>query len=162
MKEISRTASIQVFEKADELPPHEQSLLMEAQKATENAYAPYSKFKVGCAVQLANGEIVTGSNQENVAYPSGLCAERVAMFYAGSRYPGVTIQAIAITARSSDFVLSEPVTSCGACLQSMLEYENKQNQPITVILQGETGEIYVAHGLQTFMPFQFIRNELKR
>ncbi|MFN5025323.1 MAG: cytidine deaminase [Bacteroidota bacterium] len=160
-KEISRVSTVYVYNSADELDNEDKALLAEAKKAVETAYAPYSKFRVGCALKLANGVIIHGSNQENVAYPSGLCAERVAMFYAGSSHPGIAIERIAITAQSGTFDLNEPVTSCGACLQSMLEYENRQQHPMRIILQGETGQILVANGLQTFMPFQFNRDELK-
>lgn len=145
-----------------ELSIEDRSLLAEAKKALDTAYAPYSKFRVGCAVKLANGKVVMGSNQENIAFPSGLCAERVAVFHAGATYPGVSIESIAITVKADDYVVDKPVMSCGACLQSMSEYELRQQQPIRVILQGETGEIYLANGLRTFMPFMFWIDELRK
>lgn len=107
----------------------------EAMKATSRAYAPYSRFHVGAAVLLDNGEIVSASNQENAAYPSGLCAERVALFYAGSRYPGVAVKAIAIAAMSGGKVV-EGISPCGGCRQVMLEAETRAAAPIKVFLCG--------------------------
>lgn len=100
-----------------------------AQQARENAYAPYSRFRVGTALQLASGEIVLGSNQENAAYPSGLCAERVAVFSAGANFPNQTITSLAITVRSENHEISEAIAPCGACRQSLAEYEQKQKAP---------------------------------
>lgn len=161
MKEIKTESVLQSLASETELTPDDYSLLVEARKAVTTSYAPYSKFHVGCAVLMANGKVVTGSNQENIAFPSGLCAERVAVFAAGAMYPGVHIKSIAITVKADDYTVDKPVMSCGACLQSMSEYELKQQQPIHVILQGETGEIYLAEGLRTFMPFMFWIDELK-
>jgi cytidine deaminase len=109
---------------------------------------------------LDNGVVIQGSNQENIAFPSGLCAERVAVFSAGAQYPDVPIIAIAITVKAEDYEVKNPITSCGACLQSMSEYEVKFNRPMRIILRGETGAIWVAEGLKTFMPFMFYVEEL--
>ncbi len=162
MKEIRTESVLQSLVSDADLIPADRALLLEAKKAVTSSYAPYSKFHVGCAIKLANGQIVTGSNQENIAFPSGLCAERVAVFYAGATYPGVTIESIAITVKADNYTVDKPVMSCGACLQSMSEYELRQQQPIRVILQGETGDIYLANGLRTFMPFMFWIDELKK
>jgi cytidine deaminase len=162
MKEIKTESILQSVASDADLNEADCSLLIAAKKAVSTSYAPYSKFHVGCAIKLANGEVVTGSNQENIAFPSGLCAERVAIFYAGSAYPGVTIESIAITVKADEYTVDKPVMSCGACLQSMSEYELRQQQPIRVILQGETGEIYLANGLRTFMPFMFWIDELRK
>ncbi len=163
MELIKKESVLQRYASITNLTENDANLLIEAREALKSAYAPYSKFNVGCALLLANGKIVKGSNQENIAFPSGLCAERVAIFHAGSEYPDVTILAMAITVKADDFVVSSPGMSCGACLQSICEYEAKQNQPIRTILQGETGDIYISElGTLAFLPFQFKMDELKR
>ena len=126
-----------------------------AQEARESAYAPYSNFRVGVAIRLESGEIVIGNNQENAAYPSGLCAERVAIFYVGAAYPNEKIVEIAITARSQNQILDQPIGPCGACRQSMLEYEQKQNSSIPVYFTGETGSIIKVESIKDFLPFGF-------
>ncbi len=131
-----------------------QRLVDEAKAQTKNSYARYSKFHVGAAVLLENGEIVAGSNQENVAYPSGLCAERTAMFYANSRYPEVKPIAIAVAAFNEGKFLEHPITPCGGCLQVLLESENRFGSPIKVILYGEK-EIYVIEKIGHMLPFAF-------
>lgn len=161
MEEIKKISTIQSYAHEDELPIADKRLLDLARQAVESSYAPYSHFHVGCALELNNGTIIKGSNQENIAYPSGLCAERVAVFSAGANYPNEPIKSIAITVKAQDYVVNEPIMSCGACLQSMSEYELKFKQPMRVILQGETGDIYIAEGLKTFLPFMFWVDELK-
>lgn len=161
MRIITKEISLVAVSRIEELSEADAHLLAKAKDALKEAYAPYSQFLVGCAVLLANGEIVIGNNQENAAYPSGLCAERVAVFYAGAAFPGVPIVAIAITAKSSTQILAKPIMSCGACLQSISEYEYRYKQNIRTILQGETGEIYIAsQGTKAFLPFQFSAEEL--
>lgn len=162
MKETRITSIIQRYENAVELEGEDRMLLEQARQAIEGSYAPYSRFHVGCAVRLKNGVIVKGSNQENIAFPSGLCAERVAVFSAGANYPLEQIVAMAITARSEITALNEPVLSCGACLQSIAEYEVMQAMPIRIILQGERGEVWIAEGTKTFLPFQFEAGGLKK
>lgn len=161
MRIIKKEISLQAIQDISNLSTEDANLLQIAKASLQNAYAPYSKFLVGCALLLANGEVIIGNNQENAAYPSGLCAERVAIFYAGAKFPGVPIVAMAITAKSSNQVLIKPVMSCGACLQSLSEYEHRYDTPIRTILQGETGEIYIAEqGTKAFLPFQFSSAEL--
>jgi len=162
MEEIKKESVVQKYSSFDELPDADKALLLQARESVKTSYAPYSKFHVGCALRLNNGKVIHGSNQENIAYPSGLCAERVAIFSAGANYPDQPVQAIAITVKADDYVVDEPIMSCGACLQSMSEFEMKFEQPMRIILQGETGDIYVAEGLRTFMPFMFWVDELKR
>ncbi len=161
MEIIKKESLITSYTNVNELPLQFVTLLQAAKEAVNTSYAPYSKFYVGCALMLKNGQIIKGSNQENIAYPSGLCAERVAIFYAGAAFPNEAVTHMAITVKARDYVVNEPILSCGACLQSMSEFETKFNQPITMILQGETGNIYVAEGTKTFMPFQFFVKELK-
>lgn len=155
MKEITITSKINVFESIQELPQIEQNLMKKAIEIRKKAYAPYSKFRVGAAILLNNGEIVVGSNQENAAYPSGLCAERVAIFHAGAVYPETVILKIAITAASDNNSTVIPVPPCGACRQSIAEYEIRQNTPIKIYYMGETGEIHQSDSLKNLLPFMF-------
>lgn len=131
-------------------------LLRQAHEATDNSYVPYSKFHVGAAVRLANGDIVKGNNIENAAYPSGLCAERVALFSAQAQYPDVPVEALAITARSEITDVTDPVAPCGACRQVMVETEQRSGCPMRIICQGHTGKVFVFDGVETLMPFIFL------
>ena len=140
----------------EELPQQDADLLRRAHEAARNAYAPYSKFNVGAAVRLTNGAIVTGNNIENAAYPSGLCAERVAMFAAMAQYPGVPFEALAVTAYSNSKCIDEPVAPCGACRQVMVEVEQVSKRPLRVLSQGDTGPIMVFDGIESLMPFVFL------
>lgn len=155
MKELITSSKITIFENIQELPLVEQNLILKAIEVRKKAYAPYSKFRVGVAVFLDNGKVVVGSNQENAAYPSGLCAERVAIFQAGSIYPEATILKIIITAASDHNKTTTPVPPCGACRQSIAEYENKQETPIEIYYMGETGEIHHSASLKNLLPFMF-------
>jgi cytidine deaminase len=155
MKEIIITSTITVFETIQELPLVEQNLMLKAIEVRKNAYAPYSKFRVGAALLLDNGQIIVGSNQENAAYPSGLCAERVAIFYAGAIYPEATILKMAITAASENNKTITPVPPCGACRQSIAEYEIRQDTPIEIYYMGETGSIHQSESLKNLLPFMF-------
>jgi cytidine deaminase len=155
MKEINVTSKITVFENIQELPEIEKNLMLKAIEVRKNAYAPYSNFKVGAAILLDNGETVVGSNQENAAYPSGLCAERVAIFYAGATYPEATILKIAITAASENQKTITPIPPCGACRQSIAEYEIRQDSSIEIWFMGETGAIHQSASLKNLLPFMF-------
>lgn len=145
-----------VYDHVDELNFDDAELLRKAHEAARNAYAPYSKFNVGAAVRLANGVIVLGNNIENAAYPSGLCAERVAMFGAMAQYPGVPIQSLAVTAWSAMKPIEEPVAPCGACRQVMVEVEQISKSPLRVLCQGDMGPIMVFDGVESIMPFVFL------
>ncbi len=145
----------EIFENLAELPAQIQELMNRAKDARENAYAPYSQFKVGASILLDSGAITIGSNQENAAYPSGLCAERVAIFHTGAVFPNQQIEAMAITAKAPNQILSEPIGSCGACRQSMAEYEQKQSKPIAVYFMGETGKIIKVSSVKDLLPFGF-------
>lgn len=144
----------------DELPQDILPLKRQAEIARDHAYAPYSHFQVGAAVLLDNGIIVTGSNQENAAYPSGMCAERVAIWAAGAQYPGRKILKMYITARSAHKTVDKPVPPCGACRQSILEYEVRQKSPIEIWFTGETGPIWKTDSLQNILPLIFDGSEL--
>ena len=141
---------------ASELPSDEQQLLEAALEAAQGAYAPYSGFHVGTALQLEGGEIMQGNNQENVAYPSGLCAERTVLFYMGSIGKAAQLRKMAIRATSSNYELAQPPTSCGACRQVMVEYEKQAGQPVVVLMQGQSGKVLRLEGIKDFlMPFSF-------
>jgi len=160
MKKITIDTQFTIFDSLNELELEIQNLMNKAIEARKNAYAPYSRFLVGCALQLENGQIVIGSNQENAAYPSGLCAERVAIFQAGALYPGVKIKKMAITAGSSTNLTEKPIPPCGACRQSIFEYEFKQDEAIAIYFMGETGEIYKSDSIQNLLPLTFDKNFL--
>ena len=145
-----------------ELSEQEQQLVSNAKSAFKTAYAPYSGFLVGASVLLENGEIINGSNQENVAYPSGLCAERVALFYAGARYPDIKVKTIAVSVLSKNFEVNDVISPCGACRQVMAEYEDKQEQSIKVILHSPTDEVLIANTVEDLLPFMFKSPLLKK
>jgi len=145
-----------------ELSSEEQQLVSNAKSAFKTAYAPYSGFLVGASVLLENGEVINGSNQENVAYPSGLCAERVALFYAGAKYPNVKINTIAVSVLSKNFEVTDVISPCGACRQVMAEYEDKQDKPIKVILHSPTDEVLIANRVEDLLPFMFKSPLLKQ
>ena len=145
----------------EELKENQQDLLKKAHQVCLGAYAPYSMFKVGASLILKNGKIINGSNQENVAYPSGLCAERVAIFNAGSNFPNQIIKQIAIVAHA-DFNLNKPIMPCGSCRQAMIEYEQKQGDKIEVLLQGNKGNVFISESVSNLLPYAFECEELKK
>lgn len=155
MKKIEIATSATLFNDVSELSLDDKMLMDKAVEARKKAYAPYSKFNVGAALLLENNQIVLGNNQENAAYPSGMCAERVAIWKAGSDYPGVKILKLAITASSTITNVNKPVGPCGACRQSLSEYEIKQEQPFEVLFMGEIGEIVKTDSLLSLLPFSF-------
>lgn len=160
MKDITITTQFSAFENTAELPDDVQELMAKAVAIRKNAYAPYSRFRVGAAILLDNGEIVLGSNQENAAYPSGLCAERTAIFYTGANYPDAKILKMAISAASDTNPTLSPIPPCGACRQSIAEYEFKQDQPIEIYFMGESGAIFKSDSLKNLLPLTFDKNFL--
>lgn len=162
MKSEKRNILIEydIFEWNREKSSIDQDLMEKAEETAQDAYAPYSGFQVGVAVLLENGQIVTGSNQENAAYPSGLCAERVALFSAASQYPDKKILKISVAARDKKGKTT-PVTPCGSCRQVMLEYENKQEKPIQILLLGSGQRILRFNSAATLLPFGFNRSQIK-
>ncbi len=144
-----------------ELDKTDKELLMQAQQACTTAYAPYSNFHVGAAVLLDNGKVVIGSNQENAAYPSGMCAERTAIYAAGANYSNQKIIAIAIAACKHNDSCYQIISPCGACRQAILEYEYKQQEPIRFLMQGESEQIYICPSIKTLLPIQFSVEQLK-
>lgn len=160
MKQIKIESSFTEYASVDELPEEVRELMKEAVKARQKAYAPYSKFHVGAAILLDNGQIVTGSNQENASYPSGLCAERTAIYYAGAQYPNAIIKTMAITAASQIHKTTGPIPPCGACRQTISEYEMKQDVPIEIYFMGAEGRILKSDSLANLLPFVFKKSAL--
>jgi len=155
MRNLDIHSHFEEFQDIDELSKNDRELFKRAVEARDRAYAPYSRFSVGAAVRLENDLIITGNNQENAAYPSGMCAERVAVWSALSQYPGTKIEKIFITARSEKKQVNRPVSPCGSCRQTLAEYEIKQEQSIEVFFTGETGIILKAISVRDLLPFMF-------
>ena len=154
MKEINLITTIREYDSVNEFSKEEQNLIQKCKEAIKTSYAPYSKFNVGAAVLLANGEIISGSNQENAAYPSGLCAERVAIFYANSKFPDIPVKALAITAFTKKEYTERPVPPCGSCRQVILETETRFKTPIKVILVSRN-KITVINDAKSLLPLNF-------
>ena len=155
MKKITITADLDIYENLEELSEDVKTLMKDAFAARDKAYAPYSKFNVGAAILLDNGQIVTGSNQENASYPAGLCAERTAIFYAGAKYPEAKIVKMALSAKSDNHTVEIPTPPCGSCRQAIAEYEMKQETPIEIYFMGETGKVVKAHSISDLLPLIF-------
>jgi cytidine deaminase len=155
LKKITIETHLEVFESISELPSTIQDLMNKAHITREKGYAPYSHFKVGAALLLKSGKIITGNNQENAVYPSGLCAERVTVFYANATHPDEKIIAMAVTGRSLKNKTNKPVPPCGACRQVLVEYEVKQDAPISVFFMGETGKVIKTESVKELLPLIF-------
>jgi cytidine deaminase len=154
MKEVELKTVIQECQ-MDELSTEDRQLVEQAIEATRRSYAPYSHFRVGAAVRLENGEIVIGCNQENAAYPSGLCAERTALFAAGAQYPDVPVRVLAVAARGTDGEMTEePTGPCGSCRQVIIESETRAKHPIRILLYGRRC-VYIIDGIRQLMPLTF-------
>ncbi len=159
MKEKNITITVFEYDSIQELSKEEQVLVQKSEEVVKNAYAPYSKFQVGAAVLLENGEIITGTNQENAAYPSGLCAERVAIFYANSKYPDVPVEAIAVTAFTNNDFVKTPVSPCGSCRQVLNESETRFKKPIKIFLVSKS-KITVINNTKDLLPLNFDESSL--
>ena len=155
MKEVKIETKLKVYDDISELSVSIQKLMSSAVETRDNAYAPYSKFKVGAAILLDNDEVITGSNQENASYPSGLCAERTAIYYSGSKYPDAKILKMVLTASSQNQITDKPIPPCGACRQAIAEYEIKQNQPIEIYFMGAKGKVVKSDSLANLLPLLF-------
>lgn len=155
MKKINIAASGTLYEDIQELSEEDRKLMEAAIQATQTSYSPYSGFKVGAALLMEDDTIITGSNQENAAYPSGMCAERVAIWKAGATFPGKKVKKIAITANSANRTVDKPVGPCGACRQTLLEYEINQEEPMEIIFMGEVGKVVKAESITALLPFSF-------
>lgn len=160
MQEKKFEFSYQVYNDISELPEKDAWLLREARAVTEQAYAPYSNFHVGAVAMLSNGEVVAGTNQENASYPVGICAERVLLGNAATVYPKISIETIAISYNSDTVKSDHPISPCGMCRQSLLEYETRVNKPIRLILGGMEGKVHVISSAKLLLPFAFTSGEL--
>jgi cytidine deaminase len=161
MQKKKLTVSFEQYDDINKLSPDERNLLFDAMNAAKSAYAPYSDFKVGAAALLENNIVVKGNNQENAAYPSGLCAERVALFAASAQHPGIKIKAIAVAAFKGNETETRPASPCGACRQVMTEYEHLYKQDIRLIMMDSGNKIIVAQNVTSLLPFLFSPDSLK-
>lgn len=155
MKEVKIETTLQVYDSISNLPEDLQQLMNSAIDARNNAYSPYSKFDVGAAILLDNGKVISGSNQENASYPSGLCAERTAIYYAGATYPKAKMLKMALTASSQNQQTLKPIPPCGACRQAIAEYEIKQDNPIEIYFMGVKGKVVKSKSLANLLPLVF-------
>ncbi|WP_130892774.1 cytidine deaminase [Paraprevotella xylaniphila] len=153
MKEKEIISKVRIYD-YEELTDADRELIDKAKNATQTSYAPFSKFCVGAAARLSDGTIVTGSNQENAAFPSSLCAERTALFYANARYPEKSVEELAIAAYAHGTFLKSPIPPCGACRQVILGVEERYGRPIRILLFGEEGT-YVVDSIKALLPLQF-------
>ena len=158
MKEYRIEAVVHIHEMA-ELSEEDRQLVEAAKKATNGSFAPYSKFNVGAAVRLQNGTVVVGANQENAAYPSGLCAERTALFAAGAQFPDQPVVALAIAARKGKRFLPQPISPCGACRQVISGVEERFGVPIRILLYGTEGTL-VSEGITPLLPLRFVDEDM--
>jgi cytidine deaminase len=161
MEKQNLTVTYEVYDNADDLIAADKDLLNKAREATGLAYAPYSNFHVGAAARLMNGELVLGSNQENAAFPAGICAERVLLSSLSSLYPGTAIETLAISYKSEKHPGDYPIAPCGICRQSLNEFENRMQKPIRLILGGMNGKIFIIPNAGMLLPLAFTSNELK-
>lgn len=161
MKENKFEFNYRVYDSIDELPEDQQWLLSEAREVTAQAYAPYSNFQVGAVARMANGEIITGSNQENASFPVGLCAERVLLASISSLYPRIPIDTIAISYKSENHKSDHPISPCGICRQALQEFEQRVDHPVQLILGGLTGPVYVIDTARSLLPLAFTSEELR-
>ena len=158
MKEIEIKSLFRVYG-MDELSQSDRELVSAAMEATKGSYAPYSKFRVGAAARLANGLVFTGANQENAAYPSGLCAERTTLFAANAQYPDQPVLALAIAARKGNRFMPTPISPCGACRQVISGVEDRFGHPVRILLYGTEG-IYECNGLDALLPLRFVDSDM--
>ncbi len=154
--------SVEVYGTAEELPAADAALLAEAKDIATVAYAPYSNFLVGAAAKLANGVVMKGTNQENAAYPAGMCAERTLMFAAATAYPGIAIETMAISYNNKNGESNKPISPCGVCRQVLTEFEDRTHHPIRLVLGGLHGEVYVIRSARELLPLTFGSNDLRQ
>jgi cytidine deaminase len=154
MKTLTHTCHYELYA-YEELSEQDRQLIESAKQATQQSYAPYSQFHVGAAVLLEDGTTITGTNQENAAYPSGLCAERTALFYASSTHPDKAVVALAIAAHTKGEFTNNPISPCGACRQVMLEIEQRHARPIRILLYGTEGVYVIEGGVRELLPLTF-------
>ncbi len=146
---------VELYQDIQALEKEDQILLQAARLATENAYAPYSGFRVGAALRLSNGQLITGTNQENASFPAGICAERVALSAASAVYPGVAVEALAISYNNESGNADQPISPCGICRQTLSEYEQRFGQTIRLVLGGKSGPVYIIRRASDLLPLAF-------
>ena len=156
------TLEFEEYDSYEYLSEYEKELIKQARNISNSAYAPYSDFYVGAVLSLEDGQIIAGNNQENAAYPSGLCAERVAIFYAGSKYPELKINYLVLSCNSKANEINQPLSPCGACRQVIAETELRQNKKIRIIMSGRTGKVLACNGIENLLPFMFKGEFVKR
>ena len=153
--------SFEVYNSGEELSEQDAALVNKAREVTQLAYAPYSNFHVGAAASLVNGEVISGTNQENASYPVGICAERVLLSAVSSLYPNVAIDTIAISYNNKNGKSNHPISPCGICRQSLCEYEERVKHPIRLILSGMQGKVYIIKNAGQLLPLSFGGDDLK-
>lgn len=159
MKNLTIKSIFKVYQ-FEELSEEDRKLITLAKNACNNSYVPYSNFAVGAAARLADGTIVTGTNQENAAYPSGICAERTTLFYSNSQYPDQAVDTLAVAAYNQGSYLQSPIPPCGSCRQVILETENRYKKPMRILLYGEK-EIYECDGISNLLPLSFTAKNME-
>jgi cytidine deaminase len=160
MKKYQQQFEYEVYDDLAALPAADAALLKQARSVTAQAYAPYSRFRVGAAMQMANGAIVTGTNQENASFPVGICAERVALSTASSIYPEVAVETIAVSYHNLDGHSNSPISPCGICRQTLAEYEQRLQHPIRLILGGLEGKVFVIATASHLLPLSFSSTDM--
>jgi cytidine deaminase len=153
---------VDIYDSPADLSVEDQALLTAAAQAAVNSYSPYSGFKVGAAVRLSNGQVISGSNQENIAYPSGLCAESICMFAAGAEYPDQAVVALAVTTLSGPEDSEDLLTPCGVCRQVIAEYRNRHDHPVRILMRGRSGPVVAMHDIHGLLPLMFESASVKR
>ncbi|MGX5817316.1 cytidine deaminase [Chitinophaga lutea] len=161
MKTITHPFVFEEYNSIDELPAEDAELLFAARAATADAYAPYSRFRVAAALQLANGERLTSTNQENASYPVGICAERTGLSAASALHPGVAVRTIAISYRNELSASAQPLSPCGLCRQTILEYQQRGGAPIRLVMGGQEGKVIVVPDAAGLLPLSFLADALK-
>ena len=156
------TISYKSYDSKEELPLLDQKLINKSEQILESAYSAYSGFSVGAAALLSNGKIMVANNQENIAYPSSMCAERVLFYFCKSNFPELNIEKVAISVKSVEKVITSPISPCGSCRQTMFEYEQNQNQKIKIFLKGEVGKVLEMNSVEDLLPLAFRTDVLKR
>ena len=161
MKEHKFEFQYEIYNDSSELKKEDAELLGKARAVTKYAYAPYSDFRVGAAGMLVNGEIISGTNQENASFPVGICAERVLLGAAASMHPGIPIETIAVSYDSDNVSTDHPISPCGMCRQALIEQETRFHQPIRLILSGQQGKVLIIRSAVSLLPFAFTGDELE-
>ena len=160
MKKQVHQFSYEAYDSEEELNPSDRELLSKAKRVTSDAYAPYSRFRVGAAARLDNGQVITGTNQENASFPAGICAERVLMSAAASLFPGVAIETLAVSYFNENGPSDNPISPCGICRQSLQEFEQRTGKSIRLILGGQKGPVYIIPQASLLLPLAFTADEL--